>query len=84
MVGIAQLVEHLVVVQRAAGSSPVTHPSVQRGGKVNRRQSIYADTVRETTEGVAKLSEAEGVARTSEPKAPRKFKKTSLSGGLLL
>ena len=26
MVGIAQLVEHLVVVQGAAGSSPVTHP----------------------------------------------------------
>jgi hypothetical protein len=26
MVGVAQLVEHLVVVQRAAGSSPVTHP----------------------------------------------------------
>ena len=49
MVGIAQLVEHLVVVQGAAGSSPVTHPSAQRGGKVNRRQSIYADTVRETT-----------------------------------
>ncbi|MEY4995207.1 MAG: hypothetical protein RLZ65_1056, partial [Actinomycetota bacterium] len=24
--GIAQLVEHLVVVQGAAGSSPVTHP----------------------------------------------------------
>ena len=27
MVGIAQLVEHLVVVQGAAGSSPVTHPN---------------------------------------------------------
>ena len=53
MVGIAQLVEHLVVVQGAAGSSPVTHPSEERGGKVNRRQSIYADTVRETTEGAA-------------------------------
>ncbi len=26
MVGIAQLVEHLVVVQDVAGSSPVTHP----------------------------------------------------------
>ena len=26
MVGVAQLVEHLVVVQGAAGSSPVTHP----------------------------------------------------------
>ena len=27
MVGIAQLVERLVVVQEAAGSSPVTHPT---------------------------------------------------------
>ncbi len=26
MVGIAQMVEHLVVVQDVAGSSPVTHP----------------------------------------------------------
>jgi hypothetical protein len=26
MVGVAQLVEHLVVVQVVAGSSPVTHP----------------------------------------------------------
>jgi hypothetical protein len=29
MVGIAQLVEHLVVVQGAAGSSPVTHPAAR-------------------------------------------------------
>jgi hypothetical protein len=29
MVGVAQLVEHLVVVQVAAGSSPVTHPKAQ-------------------------------------------------------
>ena len=29
MVGVAQLVEHLVVVQVAAGSSPVTHPSIR-------------------------------------------------------
>jgi hypothetical protein len=28
MVGVAQLVEHLVVVQDVAGSSPVTHPKV--------------------------------------------------------
>ena len=26
MVGVAQLAEHLVVVQDVAGSSPVTHP----------------------------------------------------------
>ena len=29
MVGVAQLVEHLVVVQDVAGSSPVTHPKSQ-------------------------------------------------------
>ncbi len=29
MVGVAQSVEHLVVVQEAAGSSPVTHPTEQ-------------------------------------------------------
>ena len=27
VVGVAQLVEHLVVVQDVAGSSPVTHPN---------------------------------------------------------
>ena len=30
MVGIAQLVEHLVVVQGVAGSSPVTHPNANK------------------------------------------------------
>ncbi len=30
MVGVAQLVEHLVVVQEVAGSSPVTHPRLLR------------------------------------------------------
>lgn len=30
MVGIAQLVERLVVVQEVAGSSPVTHPKYKR------------------------------------------------------
>ena len=32
MVGVAQLVEHLVVVQDVAGSSPVTHPDRQGAG----------------------------------------------------
>ena len=32
MVGVAQLVEHLVVVQDVAGSSPVTHPSRSTAG----------------------------------------------------
>jgi DnaK suppressor protein len=30
-VGVAQLVEHLVVVQEVAGSSPVTHPTIASG-----------------------------------------------------
>jgi hypothetical protein len=33
MVGVAQLVEHLVVVQEVAGSSPVTHPRGQTGNR---------------------------------------------------
>ena len=32
MVGVAQLVEHLVVVQEVAGSSPVTHPKPLSAG----------------------------------------------------
>jgi hypothetical protein len=40
MVGVAQLVEHLVVVQDVAGSSPVTHPrgrTRQIGERSSRR-----------------------------------------------
>jgi hypothetical protein len=37
MVGVAQLVEHLVVVQDVAGSSPVTHP---RGVSVGNRAAV--------------------------------------------
>jgi hypothetical protein len=33
MVGVAQLVEPLVVVQDVAGSSPVTHPSLPARGQ---------------------------------------------------
>ena len=51
MVGVAQLVEHLVVVQDVAGSSPVTHPRgrtrrigerIRRGGSM----SYYASLAR--------------------------------------
>ena len=31
MVGVAQLVEHLVVAQVAVGSSPITHPIKNKG-----------------------------------------------------
>ena len=36
MVGVAQLVEHLVVVQVAAGSSPVTHPTENAPARPSR------------------------------------------------
>ncbi len=39
MVGVAQLVEHLVVVQVVAGSSPVTHPT-----KVGPRRYLRGPT----------------------------------------
>ena len=43
MVGVAQLVEHLVVVQDVAGSSPVTHPKFSPGRPVERkRQEVKA------------------------------------------
>ena len=74
MVGIAQLVEHLVVVQGAAGSSPVTHPSAERGDKANREQAILCDSVRETTPVPSDFR---------KPKAARKQKDLP-QGGLLL
>jgi len=37
MVGVAQLVEHLVVVQDAAGSSPVTHPKKKPARSASER-----------------------------------------------
>ena len=45
MVGVAQLVEHLVVVQDVAGSSPVTHPrGVSVGIALRRAEEERADT----------------------------------------
>jgi hypothetical protein len=40
MVGVAQLVEHLVVVQDVAGSSPVTHPKIGVGQHIGERSSL--------------------------------------------
>ena len=44
MVGIAQLVEHRVVVARVAGSSPVTHPIKSAGNSAffMRKSSMTA------------------------------------------
>lgn len=58
MVGIAQLVERLVVVQEVAGSSPVTHPKGARvfcgESSCFRRRRNLADLLRSaSTSGVA-------------------------------
>ena len=42
MVGVAQLVEHLVVVQDVAGSSPVTHPRGRAQKTGTNRGTIVA------------------------------------------
>ena len=44
MVGVAQLVEHLVVVQDVAGSSPVTHPR-GRTRRIGERSSRRFDVL---------------------------------------
>ena len=44
MVGVAQLVEHPVVVRDVAGSSPVAHPTLFLcGGCIGRRSYMLAD-----------------------------------------
>ncbi len=48
VVGVAQQVEHLVVVQDVAGSSPVTHPTRRKGsGSVGRVSLGRAQLVRD-------------------------------------
>jgi len=41
LVGIAQLVEHLVVVQGVAGSSPVTHPKKYQNVPVKNPGDVF-------------------------------------------
>jgi hypothetical protein len=43
-VGIAQLVEHLVVVQGVAGSSPVTHPNYKKRPNGEIRGAFFIET----------------------------------------
>ena len=45
MVGVAQLVEPLVVVQDVAGSSPVTHPKVRRES-AGRGPNVVCESLR--------------------------------------
>ena len=42
MVGVAQLVEHLVVAQVAVGSSPITHPILNTKPLPHRRNGLIA------------------------------------------
>ena len=51
MVAVAQLVEHLVVVQDVAGSSPVSHPNRERSQDARAAASW---------DGVAKVTDYEG------------------------
>ena len=41
MVGVAQLVEHLVVAQVAVGSSPITHPIKKLRGLCQARAILF-------------------------------------------
>ena len=41
MVGVAQLVEHLVVAQVAVGSSPITHPIKKMPGSARTRAFFF-------------------------------------------
>ncbi len=45
MVGVVQLVEHLVVVQDVAGSSPVTHP-MKNGPRFGGRFYFSPNSIR--------------------------------------
>ena len=73
MVGVAQLVEHLVVVQVAAGSSPVTHPDVActLGVQATGRQWVAVSssaapmTCRDASERAVTLSGPGGVTNTA-------------------
>ena len=46
MVGVAQLVEHLVVAQVAVGSSPITHPIKNCPGFVRPGRSFLFCTIK--------------------------------------
>ena len=46
MVGVAQLVEHLVVAQVAVGSSPITHPIKKLPGLCQARAILLFFTIK--------------------------------------
>ena len=47
MVGVAQLVEHLVVAQVAVGSSPITHP-IKKNARFLTDPGIFFNTYNQT------------------------------------
>ena len=51
MVGVAQLVEHLVVVQVAAGSSPITHPPFRTWRRSASPSAVLSPPARSATQG---------------------------------
>src|SRR5690349_1865579 len=74
MVGVAQLVEHLVVVQRVAGSSPVTHPMLTCRGRTEpltqvvrcqRYVLVASISTSGSTRRVRARSRSSGVNRTA-------------------
>src|SRR5687767_13720213 len=74
MVGVAQLVEHLVVVQVVAGSSPVTHPN----GPI--RASAGGALLRTRWVGQVKPARSPPPARKSRPTLDGPSKAWSMGG----
>src|SRR5690606_41212099 len=68
MVGIAQLVEHLVVVQGVAGSSPVTHPRPR--GPVSVRRPALGASCRVASRDVPAAQALRCVATAGRPPRP--------------
>ncbi len=75
MVAVAQLVEHLVVVQGAAGSSPVSHPTNRRQRKREECQKgVLSFFVVRAQEGRRRAKRAEYPARSEESRKPSGLK----------
>ncbi len=67
MVGVAQLVEHLVVVQDVAGSSPVTHPRVGHDRSGNDRRGGSMTCYRPLSVRTMSISRTRLTAATTGP-----------------
>jgi len=67
--------------RQASINSRKPKASTERSGKENREQAIFADTVCETTEGVARRSAAEGGAKQKDLPSGRSFALTFVAEG---